>query len=135
MLSIFLSLLGRFWWAIPLAGAAAFGALEHHEVTERGTRIVQLKQQASRDQASIAQLRAGISEQNAGVERILQQGVANVAAAKALASARDAAANRVRVVYQTTVEQIEAAQVPQECGQAASWAAGQAGQLVKGWQQ
>ena len=88
---------------------------------------------AARAVANSKTLQAAIAVQNAGVERILQQGVANVAAAKAQAQAQAQAAAKVRVVYQTRVERIEAASVPQECDQAAAWAAGQAGQLIKGW--
>lgn len=90
---------------------------------------------AARAVANTKALQAAIGTQNAGVERILQQGVANVAAAKAHAQAQTRAAEKVRVIYKTKVERIEAAQVPQECDQAAAWAAGQAGQLIKGWQQ
>ena len=88
---------------------------------------------AARAIANTKSLQAAIQTQNAGVERILQQGVANVAAAKAQAAQRVQAAAKVRVIYQTKVEKIEAASVPQECDQAAAWAAGQAGQLIKGW--
>ena len=88
---------------------------------------------AARAVANTKSLQAAIDTQNAGVERILQQGVANVAAAKAQAQAQTQAAEKVRVIYKTRVEKIEAAQVPQECDQAAAWAAGQAGQLIKGW--
>ena len=89
---------------------------------------------AARAVANTKTLQAAINTQNAGVERILQQGVANVAAAKAQAAQRVQAAAKVRVVYRTRVERIEAAQVPQECDQAAAWAAGQAAELIKGWQ-
>ena len=88
---------------------------------------------AARAVANTKILRAAIQTQNAGVERILQQGVANVEAAKAQAAQRTQAAAKVRVVYRTRVERIEAARVPQECDQAAAWAAGQAQQLIKGW--
>jgi uncharacterized membrane protein (DUF4010 family) len=88
---------------------------------------------SARQAQNVATLQAAIATQNAGVERILRQGVANVAAAKARAQAETQAASKVRVIYQTKVERIEAAQVPQECDQAAAWAAGQAGQLVEGW--
>ena len=88
---------------------------------------------AARAVANTKTLQAAIATQNAGVERILQQGVVNVAAAKAQAQAQAQAAAKVRVVYQTRVERIEAAPVPQECDQAAAWAAGQAQQLIKGW--
>ena len=89
---------------------------------------------AARAVANTKTLQAAIQTQNAGVERILQQGVANVAAAKAQAAQRVQAAAKVQVVYRTRVERIEAAQVPQECDQAAAWAAGQAAELIKGWQ-
>ena len=89
---------------------------------------------AARAVANTKTLQAAIATQNAGVERILQQGVANVAAAKAQAAQRVQAAAKVRVVYRTRVERIEAAQVPQQCDQAAAWAAGQAAELIKGWQ-
>ena len=88
---------------------------------------------AARAVANTKTLQAAIQTQNAGVERILQQGVANVAAAKAQAAERVQAAAKVQVVYRTRVEKIEAAQVPQECDRAAAWAAGQAQQLIKGW--
>ena len=88
---------------------------------------------AARAVANTKTLQAAIAAQNAGVERILQQGVANVAAAKAQAQAQTQAAEKVRVIYKTRVEKIEAAQVPQECDKAAAWAAGQAGQLIEGW--
>ncbi len=88
---------------------------------------------AARAVANTKTLQAAIATQNAGVERILQQGVANVAAAKAQAQAQAQAAAKVRTIYKTRVEKIEAASVPQECDQAAAWAAGQAGQLIEGW--
>lgn len=88
---------------------------------------------AARAVANTKSLQAAIATQNAGVERILQQGVANMAAAKAQARAQAQAAAKVRTIYKTRVEKIEAAQVPQECDQAAAWAASQAGQLIEGW--
>ena len=88
---------------------------------------------AARAVANTKTLQAAINTQNAGVERILQQGVANVEAAKAQAAQRAQAAAKVQVVYRTRVERIEAAQVPQECDQAAAWAAQQAHGLVLGW--
>lgn len=88
---------------------------------------------AARAVANTKTLQAAIATQNAGVERILQQGVANVAAAKAQAAQRAQEAAKVQVVYRTRVDRIEAAQVPQECDQAAAWAAGQAVGLIKGW--
>ena len=88
---------------------------------------------AARAVANTKILQAAIQTQNAGVERILQQGVANVEAAKAQAAQRVQAAAKVQVVYRTRVERIEAARVPQECDKAAAWAAGQAGELIKGW--
>ena len=88
---------------------------------------------AARAVANTKSLQAAIDTQNAGVERILQQGVANVEAAKAQATQRVQAAAKVQVVYRTRVERIEAAPVPQECDQAAAWAAGQAAELIKGW--
>ena len=88
---------------------------------------------AARAIANTKTLQAAINTQNAGVERILQQGVANVEAAKAQATQRVQAAAKVQVVYRTRVERIEAAPVPQECDQAAAWAAGQAAELIKGW--
>ncbi len=88
---------------------------------------------AARAVANSKTLQAAIAVQNAGVERILQQGLANVAEAKAQAQAQAQAAAKVRTIYKTRVEKIEAAQVPQECDQAAAWAAGQAGQLIEGW--
>ena len=97
------------------------------------TDLLASQAQTARAVANTKTLQAAINTQNAGVERILQQGVANVAAAKAQAHAQAQAAAKVRVVYQTRVERIEAAPVPQECDQAAAWAAGQAGQLIEGW--
>ena len=88
---------------------------------------------AARAVANTKTLQAAIQTQNAGVERILQQSVANVAAAKAQATQRAQAAAKVQVIYRTRVERIEAASVPQQCDQAAAWAAGQAGELIKGW--
>ena len=89
---------------------------------------------AARAVANTKTLQAAIQTQNAGVERILQQGVANVEAAKAQAAERVQAAAKVQVVYRTRVEKIEAATVPQQCYQAAAWAAGQAQTLIQGWQ-
>lgn len=88
---------------------------------------------AARAVANTKTLQAAIQTQNAGVERILQQGVANVEAAKAQAAQRVQAAAKVQVVYRTRVERIEAARVPQECDQAAAWAAQQAQGLLRGW--
>ena len=88
---------------------------------------------AARAVANTKTLQAAIQTQNAGVERILQQGVANVAAAKAQAAQRVQAAAKVQVVYRTRVERIEAAQVPQQCASAAAWAQQQAQGLVAGW--
>ncbi|WP_455387381.1 hypothetical protein [Petrachloros mirabilis] len=95
--------------------------------------LVTSQASAARAVANTKTLQAAIVTQNAGVERILQQGVANVAAAKAQAQAEAQAAEKVRVIYKTKVERIEAAQVPQECDQAAAWAAGQAAKLIEGW--
>lgn len=132
MLMLF-TLLRKFWWAIPLAGAAAFGWWEHHEVGVADAHAAQLEQQLGSAEASISQLRAGIQAQNGAVERILQQGVANVAAAKAQAAQRAQGAARVRVIYQTHVERIEAAPVPQQCASAAAWAQQQAQGLAARW--
>ena len=87
----------------------------------------------ARQAQNVATLGAAIKDQNAGVERILQQGVANVAAAKARAQSDAQAAAKVRVIYKARVQTIEAAQVPQQCASAAAWASGQAGQLIEGW--
>lgn len=132
-MAILFTLLRKFWWAIPLAAAAAFGAWEHHELGVAQARAVKLEQQIGADQASIAQLRTGIQAQNSAVERLLQQGQANVAAAKAKAVQDAQAAAKVRVVYQTRIERIEAAPVPQQCASAAAWASSQAQALIGGW--
>ncbi len=132
-MGILISLLSRFWWAIPLAAASAFGWFEHHEVGVARAHAAQLEQQLGSAEASIGQLRAGIQAQNGAVERILQQGVANVAAAKSQAAQRAQGAARVQVVYRTRVERIEAAPVPQQCTQAAAWAQQQAQSLAAGW--
>ncbi len=103
-------------------------------------RNTHLKADLAISQANVARavantktLQSAIDAQNASVERILQQGVANVDAAKAKAQAETQAAAKVRVIYRTRVQTIEAAQVPQQCASAAAWAAGQAGQLIEGW--
>ncbi len=132
-MGILLSLLGRFWWAIPLAAASAFGWFEHHEVGVAQAHVASLEQQLGGAEQSIAQLRTGIQAQNGAVERILAQGKANVAAAAASAAQRAQGAARVRVVYGTRVERIEAAPVPQQCTQAAAWAQQQAQSLAAGW--
>ena len=132
-MGIVLRLLGRFWWVIPLAGAAAFGWWEHHQVGVADAHVAQLEQQLGSAEASIGQLRVGIQAQNGAVERILQQGVANVAAAKSQAAQRAQGAARVQVVYRTRIERIEAAPVPQQCAQAAAWAQQQAQVLAAGW--
>ena len=128
-----LPLLGRFWWAIPLAGAAAFGWFEHHEVGAAQAHAAQLEQQLGSAEASIGQLRVGIQAQNGAVERILQQNVANVAAAKSQAAQRATSAQQVRVIYRTRIQRIEAAPVPQQCASAAAWAQQQAQSLAAGW--
>lgn len=132
-MGILLSLLGKFWWAIPLAGATAFGAWEHHEVGVADAHATRLEQQLGSAEASIAQLRTGIQAQNGAVERILAQGQANVAAAAASAAQRATSAAQVQVVYRTRVERIEAAPVPQQCASAAAWAQQQAQGLAAGW--
>ncbi len=132
-MAILFTLLRKFWWVIPLAGAAAFGWWEHHEVRVAQAHVAQLEQQLGSAEQSIAQLRTGIQAQNSAVERILAQGQANVAAAKAQAAQRAVSAARVRVVYRTRIERIEAAPVPQQCASAAAWAAGQAQGLIGGW--
>ena len=132
-MSIVLSLLGRFWWAIPLAAASAFGWFEHHEVGVAQAHVASLEQQLGGAEQSIAQLRTGIQAQNGAVERILAQGQANVAAAAASAAQRATSAQQVQVVYRTRVERIEAAPVPQECSSAAAWAQQQAQGLAAGW--
>ena len=128
-----LPLLGRFWWAIPLAAAAAFGWFEHHEVGVAQAHVASLEQQLGGSEQSIAQLRTGIQAQNGAVERILAQGQANVAEAAASAAQRATSAQQVRVIYRTRVRNIEAAQVPQECSSAAAWAQQQAQSLAAGW--
>ncbi len=130
---ILLALLRRFWWAIPLAGAAAFGWWEHHEVNVAQAHVASLEQQLGSAEASIAQLRTGIQAQNSAVERILAQGQANVAAAKARAAQRVQAAAKVQVVYRNRIERIEAAPVPQQCASAAAWAQQQAQGLAARW--
>ena len=90
---------------------------------------------AARAVANTKTLQAAIDAQNVGVENILRQGVANVAAAKARAQTDAQAAAKVRVIYKTRVQTIEAAQVPQQCASAAAWAAGQAQTLIQGWHQ
>ena len=132
-MGIVLSLLGRFWWAIPLAAASAFGAWEHHEVGVATAHAAQLEQQLGSAEASISQLRTGIEAQNGAVERILAQGKANVAAAAASAAQRAQGAARVQVVYRTRIQRIEAAPVPQQCASAAAWAQQQAQGLAAGW--
>ena len=132
-MSALLGLLTRFWWAVPLAAAAAFGAFESHEATVARAHSVALEKQLGADEQSITQLRAGVQAQNAAVERILQQGQANVAAAKSQAAQREQSAARVQVVYRTRVQRIEAAPVPATCASAAAWAAEQAQGLAAGW--
>ena len=132
-MGILISLLARFWWAIPLAVAAAFGWFEHHEAGMATAHAAQLEQQLGSAEASISQLRVGIQAQNDAVERILQQGQANVAAAAASAVQRATSAAQVQVVYRTRVERIEAAPVPQQCASAAAWAQQQAQDLAAGW--
>ena len=132
-MGIVLSLLGRFWWAIPLAAASAFGAWEHHEVGVATAHAAQLEQQLGSAEASIGQLRTGIQAQNGAVERILAQGKANVAAAAASAAQRATSAQQVRVIYRTRIQRIEAAPVPQQCASAAAWAQQQAQVLAAGW--
>lgn len=128
-----LPLLGRFWWAVPLAGAAAFGAWEHHEVGVAQVHVASLEQQLGGAEQSIAEMRTAIQAQNGAVERILAQGKVNVAAAAASAAQRATSAAQVRVIYRTRVRNIEAAPVPQECSSAAAWAQQQAQGLAAGW--
>ncbi len=132
-MSALLGLLTRFWWAVPLAAAAAFGAFERHEAAGARAHSVALEKQLGADEQSITQLRAGVQAQNKAVTAIEAQGKANVAAAAASAAARAAAAQKVRVIYQTKVQTIEAAPVPATCASAAAWAAGQAQGLAAGW--
>ncbi len=132
-MGMILPLLMRFWWVVPLAGAAAFGAWEHHEVGVVQAHAAQLEQQLGSAEASIGQLRTGIQAQNGAVERILAQGKANVAAAAASAAQRAQGAARVQVVYRTRIQRIEAAPVPQQCASAAAWAQQQAKSLAAGW--
>ena len=132
-MGILISLLGRFWWAIPLAAASAFGWFEHHEVGVARAHVAQIEQQLGSAEASIGQLRAGIQAQNGAVERILQQGAAAVAQARQEAAQRAQAAARVQVVYRTRIQRIEAAPVPQQCVSATAWAQQQAQGLAAGW--
>jgi hypothetical protein len=132
-MAILFTLLRKFWWVIPLAAAAAFGAWERHEVQVQTAKADKLEQQVGADAQTIKQLRTGIQAQNAAVERILAQGRANVAAAKAQDAQRVQAATKVQVVYRTRIQTIEAAPVPQECSSAAAWAASQAQGLAQGW--
>ena len=133
MFALILPLLRRFWWLVPLAALLAWGGWERHEAAAAAARAAQLEQQLGAAEQSIAQLQAGVQAQNAAVTRILQQGQANVAAAKSEASQRVQAADNVRVVYRTRVQTIEAAPVPATCASAAAWAAGQAHSLAAGW--
>jgi Holliday junction resolvasome RuvABC endonuclease subunit len=132
-MGIILKLLARFWWLIPLAAAAAFGAWEHHEVGVVQAHATKLEKQLGSAEQSITQLQTGIQAQNVAVERILVQGQANVAAAKAQGAQRAQAAAKVQVIYRTRIERIEAAPVPQECVSAAAWAQQQAQSLAAGW--
>lgn len=132
-MGILISLLARFWWAVPLAGAAAFGAWEHHEAGVATAHAAQLEQQIGQQQGTISQLRQGVAAQNAAIHRLQQQGAAAVAQARQEAAQRAQGAARVQVVYRTRVERIEAAPVPQQCASAAAWAQQQAQGLAAGW--
>ena len=115
---------------VVLMAAAAFLQLRDANLTKE---LAAAKQQQAKATQTISTLRTGIKEQNAGVERLLQQGVANEQASQQLAQQREQAAEKVRVVYQTRVERIEAAPVPGTCASAAEWAAEQAQSLAAGW--
>ena len=130
---LWLTLLRKFWFVVPMAALLAWGAWERHEASSAQAQVVALNQQLGAAEQSIDQLRAGVQAQNSAVERILQQGEANVAAAKSQAAQREQSAARVQVVYRTRVERIEAAPVSATCASAAAWAAGQAQGLTAGW--
>lgn len=132
-MGILFTLLRKVWWIIPIACALAWGAYERYEAKEEASRAANAEQQLGSAEQSIAQLRAGIQAQNGAVERILQQGQANVAAAAASAAQRATSAQQVRVIYRTRVQRIEAAPVPQQCANAAAWAQQQAQGLAAGW--
>ena len=132
-MGILFTLLRKVWWVIPIACALAWGAYERFEATKEASRASNAEQQLGSAEQSIAQLRTGIQAQNGAVERILQQGQANVAAASASAAQRSQSARRVRVIYRTRVERIQAAKVPTDCASAAAWAQQQAQGLAARW--
>ena len=92
--------------------------------------LVAARATATRQQQNVKDLKIAIAAQSAGVERILQNGVANVAAAKAQALAEQKASNQVRIVYQTRIERIQGAPVPADCASAADWAAHKVADLL-----
>ena len=121
------------WRLVPLAALLAWGAWQRHEATVARAHAAHLEQQLGQQQATVTQLRAGITAQNAGVENILLEQVSQQQAAQRQAQQRQQAAAQVRVIYRTRVERIEASPVPATCASAAAWAAGQAEGLAAGW--
>jgi hypothetical protein len=86
-----------------------------------------------KQQASIAQLRAGIAAQNLGVENLLDAAHRAQEIVAAAGKARQLAAARALSTAAQRVAQIEAAPVPSPCASAAAWGVEQAAGLARGW--
>ena len=123
----------RLWWLAPMILATAVLARERIEIGHLRRRIAACQAAAVRQQASIAQLRAGIATQNAGVENLLETAHRAQAQFAEAEQARQVDADRLRRAVVQRVARVDAAPVPTLCASAVAWGAEQAAGLARGW--
>lgn len=133
--SVLWILIRRLWWLVPFALAAAVLAGERIVIAHLRGQLVACHAAAVRQQASIAQLRAGIAAQNVGVENLLDAARRANQTTAAAEKARQLAADRALSTAARRVARIEAAPVPSPCASAATWGVEQAAGLAQGWGQ
>lgn len=133
MIAVLLPLLRRLWWLLPLAGVLLVLAYQHHEIGSLRASKAAQEATIGVDQVQIAQLRAGVAAQNAGIAKIKADAKAEAAQAVQQEQAREQAAQQVAALYAKQTQQIAVAPVPTGCAQAVAWAATAAGKLAGGW--
>jgi hypothetical protein len=123
----------RLWWLAPVILAAAGLVEERMVIAHLRAQLLACQAAAVKQQASIAQLRAGIAAQNLGVENLLDAAHRAQERAAAAGTARQLAAARALSTAARRVARIEAAPVPSPCASAAAWGVEQAAGLAQGW--
>ena len=131
--SVLWILIRRLWWMAPVILAVAGLAGERIVIAHLRGQLVACQAAAVKQQASIAQLRAGIAAQNLGVENLLDAAHRAQERAAAAGKSRQLAAARALSMAARRVARIEAAPVPSSCASAAAWGVEQAAGLAQGW--